>query len=59
MKAILGASAVIAAASMVAFAQTRTLPPPVELAAANAMNNPYRMLEAWPHLWARGYAYLD
>ena len=28
------------------------LPPPIELAAANAMNNPYRMLENWPHLGA-------
>ena len=28
----------------------QNLPPPVELAATNAMTNPYRMLENWPHL---------
>ena len=26
------------------------LPPPIELAPGNAMNNPFRMLENWPHL---------
>jgi hypothetical protein len=50
MKAILSATVLISAAGLVALAQTRTLPPPVELAAGNAMNNPYRMLEGWPHL---------
>src|SRR5689334_10221274 len=57
MQAILRAAALIAGAGVVAFAQPgaqgpgrQNLPPPVELAAGNAMNNPYRMLENWPHL---------
>jgi NHL repeat-containing protein len=57
MKAILNATALIAGAAVVAFAQSggqgrggQNLPPPIELAAGNAMNNPYRMLESWPHL---------
>src|SRR6476660_4516982 len=59
---IFSATALIAGAGVVAFAQavapagqgrgrgTQNLPPPIELAAGNAMNNPYRMLENWPHL---------
>jgi hypothetical protein len=57
MKAIINATALIAGAAVVAFAQGggqgrggQNLPPPIELAAGNAMNNPYRMLESWPHL---------
>jgi len=57
MKAILAVAALIAGVGVVALAQgggqgpgRQNLPPPVELAAANAMNNPYRMLENWPHL---------
>src|SRR5438477_6665082 len=57
MKALFSAAVLIAAASLVSLAQTgaggqgrANLPPPIELATGNAMNNPYRMLEAWPHL---------
>src|SRR5215831_14886182 len=55
MKAILSAAAVVAGACAVLFAQAggqgrANLPPPIELAAGNAMNNPYQMLENWPHL---------
>src|SRR5512138_2196928 len=57
MKTILRTAALIAAAGAMAFAQAggqgrgnQNLPPPIELAAGNAMNNPYRMLEHWPHL---------
>src|ERR1700682_552888 len=61
-RGLLGAAALIAAAGAVVFAQAggpggqsrgrgaQNLPPPIELAAGNAMNNPYRMLENWPHL---------
>ena len=60
VKGILGATAAaMVAAGVVMFAQAGgqgrgrggpSLPPPIELAAGNAMNNPYRMLESWPHL---------
>ena len=60
VKWILGAAAVVlVAAGVAASAQgggqargrgNQNLPPPIELAAGNAMNNPYRMLENWPHL---------
>src|SRR4051794_31167125 len=60
VKGILGATtAVMVAAGAGMFAQAGgqgrgrggpSLPPPIELAASNAMNNPYRMLEGWPHL---------
>jgi len=57
LKAILGAAGLIAGVGVVALAQaggqgrgTQNLPPPIELASGNAMNNPYRMLESWPHL---------
>ena len=30
----------------------QNLPAPIELAVGNAMNNPFRMLESWPHLGA-------
>ena len=55
MKTLLHAAALIAAAGAALFAQAggqgrANLPPPIELAAGNAMNNPYRMLESWPHL---------
>ena len=57
-RCVLGAAALVAGAGMVVFAQAGgqgrgrgpSLPPPIELAASNAMNNPYRMLEGWPHL---------
>src|SRR4029453_5535545 len=55
VREILGVAALIVGAGVVAFAggQGRgrgDLPPPIELTAVNAMNNPYRMLENWPHL---------
>ena len=64
MKGIFGAAVLIAGAGAIAFAQATApagpggqgrargpaLPPPIELAPGNAMNNPYRMLENWPHL---------
>jgi hypothetical protein len=62
VKGVLSAAALIAGAGVVAFAQAaapagqgrargaQNLPPSIELAAGNAMNNPYRMLESWPHL---------
>src|SRR6516164_8732759 len=60
MKTILRAATLIAGAGAIVFAQAggpagqgrgnQNLPPPVELASGNAMNNPYRMLESWPHL---------
>jgi hypothetical protein len=57
VRGILGVAALIVGAGVVAFAQAGgqgrgrgDLPPPIELAAGNAMNNPYRMLENWPHL---------
>ena len=59
VKGILGATAAaMVAAGVAVFAQAGgqgrgrgpNLPPPIELAAGNAMNNPYRMLESWPHL---------
>jgi hypothetical protein len=44
----------LAMTGTVLFAQAgrggQSLPPPVELVATNAMTNPYRMLEHWPHL---------
>src|SRR5206468_3869235 len=61
VKGILGATAAaMVAAGVAMFAQAGgqgrgrgpNLPPPIELAAGNAMNNPYRMLENWPHLGA-------
>jgi WD40 repeat protein len=63
VKGILSAAVLIAGGGAVALAQVggagapggqargrQNLPPPIELAAGNAMNNPYRMLESWPHL---------
>src|SRR5262245_14165865 len=62
VRRILGAAALIAGTGVFAFAQaggpggqnrgrgTPILPPPTELAAGNAMTNPYGMLENWPHL---------
>src|SRR5262245_51785551 len=60
VRRILGAAVLIAGTGFVAFAQTGgpggqnrgrgNLPPPIELAAGNAMTNPFRMLENWPHL---------
>ena len=59
VKGIVGATAAaMVAAGMAMFAQAGgqgrgrgpNLPPPIELAPGNAMNNPYRMLENWPHL---------
>ncbi len=64
MKGIFGAAVLIAGAGAIAFAQATApagpggqgrargpaLPPPIELAPGNAMNNPFRMLENWPHL---------
>jgi len=59
VKGILGAAALIVGAGLVAFAQAggqgrgrggQNLPSPIELASSNAMNNPFRMLEGWPHL---------
>src|ERR1700704_5428153 len=65
VRGILSAAALIAGAGVIVFAQAggpggpggqgrargaQNLPPPIELAAGNAMNNPYRMLESWPHL---------
>jgi WD40 repeat protein len=44
---------VMALASAPMFSQrsgNQNLPPPIELAPNNAMTNPYRMLEQWPHL---------
>ena len=58
-RGILSAVVLIAGADVAVFAQAggqgrargaQNLPPPIELAAGNAMNNPYRMLESWPHL---------
>jgi len=62
VKGLVSAAVLLAAAGVVALAQAPTpaagqgrargpaLPPPIELAPGNAMNNPYRMLENWPHL---------
>src|SRR6185295_13741470 len=59
VKGIVGATAAaMVTAGVAMFAQAGgqgrgrgpNLPPPIELAPGNAMNNPYRMLENWPHL---------
>jgi WD40 repeat protein len=49
--AALCAPIVMTGAAMFAQAgRGQSLPPPLELVANNAMTNPYRMLENWPHL---------
>ena len=64
VRGILSAAVLLAGAGAIALAQAGApaapagqgrargpaLPPPIELAPSNAMNNPYRMLENWPHL---------
>jgi len=44
--------AIVVSAGAVAVAQQSgsSLPPAIELPAGNAINNPYRMIENWPHL---------
>src|SRR5580700_8906258 len=59
VKGTVGATIAVIAASAAMLAQAggqgrgrggQTLPPPIELAIGNAMSNPFRMLESWPHL---------
>lgn len=50
MAAIVIVTGVGAAISAQQGGGTAALPPAIELPAGNAMNNPYRMVESWPHL---------
>src|SRR4051794_33341942 len=40
----------VGAGAVVAAQQGGTQPPAIDLPAGNALNNPYRMIENWPHL---------
>jgi len=49
-RAVVGFAAVVAVTGAALLAQTGAGPAAVQTAPNNAMNNPYRMLENWPHL---------